>query len=263
MSAQRDCHLDHWVELAHDLVTHPRPTFPHLMLRDELSATFDLNCAWNWVNEDFTCGFELVEHPAGWPSPEQQALWQGDVMAGHPVMQWYIVTGTMTAISVGRVPSSIGTQHSRDMIVELLGPVGLDQQLVIPYLAAGSQQRVFTLATTGADFTDEQLTLARQIQPLLLLLGRQDRILDEHAACADAPGDGVGLTGRERAVLSLLAEGLTATAIATRLGCSPGTVRKHLEHGYAKLEVHDRMLAVRRMEELGLLDPSPSPVALS
>ncbi len=138
----------------------------------------------------------------------------------------------------------------------MLGPVGLDQQLVIPYFAAGTQQRVYTLATTGQDFTDEQLALARQIQPLLLLLGRQDRVLDESPVRAHAPDDGVGLTGRERAVLSLLAEGLTATAIASRLGCSPGTVRKHLEHSYAKLEVHDRLLAVRRMEELGLLEPS-------
>ncbi len=263
MSAERDRRLDHWVELAHDLITHPRPVFPHLLLRDELSATFGINCAWNWVNEDFTCGFELVEQPAGWPSPAEQELWQGDVMAGHPVMQWYIATGTMTAISVGRVPLSFGTQRSREMILELLGPKGLEQQLVIPYFAAGTQQRVYTLATTGADFTDEQLALARQIQPLLLLLGRQDRILDDHPVCADSPGDGVGLTGRERAVLSLLAQGLTATAIATRLGCSPGTVRKHLEHSYAKLEVHDRLLAVRRMEELGLLAPSPDPAGLS
>ena len=57
-------------------------------------------------------------------------------------------------------------------------------------------------------------------------------------------------------VLCLLAEGLTATAIASRLGCSAGTVRKHLEHAYAKLGVHDRLLAVRRMQELGLLNGS-------
>ena len=256
MPDERDRRLDHWVELAHDLTTHPRPEFPHLLLRDELSATFDINCAWNWVNEDYTCGFELVDHPAGWPSPEEQELWQGDVMAGHPVMQWYLTTGTAAAMSVGRVPESIGTRRSREMIVAMLGPVGLDQQLVIPYFAAGTQQRVYTLATTGQDFTDEQLALARQIQPLLLLLGRQDRVLDESPVRAHAPDDGVGLTGRERAVLSLLAEGQTATAIASRLGCSPGTVRKHLEHSYAKLEVHDRLLAVRRMEELGLLEPS-------
>jgi DNA-binding CsgD family transcriptional regulator len=258
MSAERDRRLDHWVGLAHDMVTHPPPEFPHLMLRDELSATFDVNCAWNWLDPDFTCGFELVEQPAGWPTPEEQALWQGDVMAGHPIMQWFLATGNMTAMTVGRVPSSIGTRHSREMIVELLSPVAIDQQLVIPYCAAGPQQRVFTLAKSGSDFSDEQLALARQIQPLLLLLGRQDRILDEHPARADAQDHGVGLTGRERAVLSLLAEGLTAVAIATRLGCSPGTVRKHLEHSYAKLEVHDRMLAVRRMEELGLLGPSPN-----
>lgn len=53
-----------------------------------------------------------------------------------------------------------------------------------------------------------------------------------------------GLTPREIEVLHHLAEGLTARAIAHRLGAAEATIRKHLEHIYAKLDVRDRVGAV-------------------
>ena len=48
------------------------------------------------------------------------------------------------------------------------------------------------------------------------------------------------LTPRERVVLARAAAGETNTAIAAALFISPGTVRKHLEHIYDKLEVRTR-----------------------
>lgn len=74
-------------------------------------------------------------------------------------------------------------------------------------------------------------------------------------------GDSVHLTHREVEVLFLLREGLLARAIAGRLGLSERTVHKHLASVYAKLGVHDRLLAVRRAESLGLMvqeDPDPA-----
>lgn len=49
-----------------------------------------------------------------------------------------------------------------------------------------------------------------------------------------------GLTARQRQVLRLAAEGLTDAAIGHRLGCSPRTVDKHLEHIYRRLGVSCR-----------------------
>lgn len=72
---------------------------------------------------------------------------------------------------------------------------------------------------------------------------------------ADAPP--IHLTGREVEVLLLLREGLLARAIAGRLGLSERTVHKHLSAVYTKLGVHDRLLAVRRAEDLGLVGPPP------
>ena len=61
-------------------------------------------------------------------------------------------------------------------------------------------------------------------------------------------GSNVELTARELGVVLLLGEGMTAVAIAHRLGISPRTVHKHLENIYAKLGVSDRLSAVLRVQ---------------
>lgn len=62
-----------------------------------------------------------------------------------------------------------------------------------------------------------------------------------------------GPTRRERAVLTLLADGLTAAAIARQLRISPRTVNHHLEHLYRKLGTSDRLATVLRAKALGLV----------
>jgi DNA-binding NarL/FixJ family response regulator len=52
------------------------------------------------------------------------------------------------------------------------------------------------------------------------------------------------LTAREEQVLRLVADGLTDAAIGHRLGCSPRTVDKHLEHIYRRLGVSCRTAAI-------------------
>lgn len=63
----------------------------------------------------------------------------------------------------------------------------------------------------------------------------------------------VQLTPREREVLQLLAQGLTNREIARTLTVSASTVKIHVEHILAKLEVADRTQAAVRAIELGLL----------
>jgi DNA-binding CsgD family transcriptional regulator len=55
-----------------------------------------------------------------------------------------------------------------------------------------------------------------------------------------------GLTKREREVLALVAEGKSNTGIAAAMWITTGTVRKHLEHIYDKLDVSSRTEAVAR-----------------
>jgi len=59
----------------------------------------------------------------------------------------------------------------------------------------------------------------------------------------DSP-DLADLTGREREVLALIAEGLSDKAIAARLHLSPRTIRNHAASIYSKLDVHTRAEAM-------------------
>jgi LuxR family maltose regulon positive regulatory protein len=63
------------------------------------------------------------------------------------------------------------------------------------------------------------------------------------------------LSARELEVLRLIADGLSNPEIATRLYLSVNTLRAHATHIFQKLDVHNRMQAVARAKELGLLDP--------
>ena len=65
--------------------------------------------------------------------------------------------------------------------------------------------------------------------------------------------DDLLLTKRELEILRLAAEGLSAPEIADRLVVSVTTVKTHLQHVYAKLEVSDRTAAVAQAMRRGLL----------
>jgi DNA-binding NarL/FixJ family response regulator len=62
-----------------------------------------------------------------------------------------------------------------------------------------------------------------------------------------------GLSERERQVLGLVAAGATNREIAAELHLSPYTVKDYASTLYRKLEVRNRLEAVKRAEKLGLL----------
>ncbi|MBX6765525.1 MAG: response regulator transcription factor [Rubrobacteraceae bacterium] len=64
------------------------------------------------------------------------------------------------------------------------------------------------------------------------------------------------LTPREMEVLGLLMKGYTNPKIAETLYISLGTVKNHVEHIFAKLEVSDRTQAVVKAFELGIISPA-------
>jgi DNA-binding NarL/FixJ family response regulator len=69
---------------------------------------------------------------------------------------------------------------------------------------------------------------------------------------AESPG-ALGLSGRERDVLELIASGATNLEIAERLHLSRHTIKEHTSAVYRKLGVRNRTEAVQRAQRLGLL----------
>ena len=64
------------------------------------------------------------------------------------------------------------------------------------------------------------------------------------------------LTGREVEVLSLVLEGKSSKEVASHLFLSKRTIDSHLAKIYDKLNVSNRVQAMRRARELGLLSDS-------
>jgi len=75
------------------------------------------------------------------------------------------------------------------------------------------------------------------------------------ARAAERPMLQTDLTESELRVLRYLPSNLSAPEIASELYLSTSTVKTHMLHIYAKLEVHRRTEAVERARELGLLTP--------
>lgn len=63
----------------------------------------------------------------------------------------------------------------------------------------------------------------------------------------------ITLTNRETEILEQLSKGLNYNAIADNLIISSGTVRKHIENIYKKLQVHNKMEAVIKAQKHNLI----------
>ena len=126
---------------------------------------------------------------------------------------------------------------------------GVDHLASVP-LRPGPEPVLVLLGREGDDFDDAALRLLSGLQPVV---GALASILDLAALPAPATQI-VRLTERERTILELLSQGLTASRIARLAGCSPRTVHHHLSSIYTKLDVGDRLSAVNRARELGLVE---------
>jgi DNA-binding CsgD family transcriptional regulator len=240
-----------WLDLTIELMSSAGREFPRAQIADGLRESFGCLVSWNWAEASGRFGFELQEPVPGFPGAGEAEVWATEGMAIHPLLRWYAASGDPAPMTVGRVPREVVPVRGFCLLHELLAPHGLDQQLSIPHEMTSTSHRAFVLARGGEDFGATDLDLARRIQPMLALLDRQT------AALTDVPVDPstrpAELTSREVAVLRLLADGLTASAIAHRLLVSPRTVHSHLGNIYRKLGVVDRMRAVLVAQELGVL----------
>jgi DNA-binding CsgD family transcriptional regulator len=131
---------------------------------------------------------------------------------------------------------SMRSFRSSGMYADVACAVGVDQMLAMA-VSAGGLHVCISLNRAGPDFTAADVDILTRLRPLL---ARRIALLPAILAAAGDPQ----LTDRQREVLLLVAEGLTDTAIAHRLDCSPRTVDKHLEHVYRKLGVSCRAAAI-------------------
>src|SRR6478609_2396690 len=247
-----------WLDLVADLVTVPCASMPHARLLAELSTSFQSLSSWHFVGADGSFCFDASHSIPGFGALELD-LWSRANRSTHPLLFWYQATLDPRPMSVERVPRQMVPAGGFELVHELCAPFGIERQLSIPYeLTPDGGSRSFVLAQSGEDYGDDDLALARLVQPLIALVSRQAAILARGVPAHDNPA---GLTGRELAVLQLLSEGHTAQSIGHVLVISPRTVHTHLAHLYRKLDVSDRLRAVTVADQLGLLNRSAEPPA--
>lgn len=125
----------------------------------------------------------------------------------------------------------------------------IDRQIVFQAVAAGAAGYL----SKDAD--------RREITDAILAVHRGNTVLAPEVQAGVAAEvrsrwrrDAPSLSERERQVLAMIAEGLSAPEIGRRLYLSPATVKSHLQSLYDKLGVSDRAAAVAEAMRNGLLE---------
>jgi len=118
-------------------------------------------------------------------------------------------------------------------------PAGVVAELEVGIARSRTTTRNFVLSRRHGDFSDRDVAVLQMVAPHLERVHEMSRLRG-----AVEPGELDRLTAREAQVIELVAAGLTNAGIAERLWISPGTVKKHLDHVYAKLGVANRAAAV-------------------
>jgi len=137
----------------------------------------------------------------------------------------------------------------RGLYAEICKPLGVRDvmKVFLPTDGTTGAEFMFDTAARNGFHESDRLTLQRLV-PHLVQLRRNAHARKTYPALLDSTAAArtmlQRLTPRERVVLAQAAAGETNAVIAAALFISPGTVRKHLEHIYDKLEVRTRTEAV-------------------
>lgn len=133
-------------------------------------------------------------------------------------------------------PLMLGLVHQGRHPVErqMLRQLGIRDGITLGFRCGPDHVVQLALDRYTRPFSERDLAMLRMISPVLqrLMRTQQTRVLP------------AALTLTERRVLQLVATGRSNSDIAEDLYVSVATVRKHLEHAYRKLGVHNRMAAV-------------------
>lgn len=172
-------------------------------------------------------------------------------VAGHRLLRHYARTRDRTPLTMDEVADDRWWKGEAYRAGK--DAIGIDRQLALPLGSAPGRIRGVIMSRSGRGFSERDLEYAALARSLLDTVEAHEAAAFARPALAD-PAD-YKITPRERAVLTLLCEGLTAHAIGTRLGIKPATATKHTENLYRKLGVHDRVAALRKAHYLGLVPP--------
>ncbi|BCW75901.1 helix-turn-helix transcriptional regulator [Arthrobacter sp. NicSoilB11] len=250
---RNDAQYRMWLELVGEILQ--RPPGPAARFEEQLLAliteSFNGACstrnhvARKWDNRIIDC----------WPPRYIPNEPPGDFdYRNQPLLRWHAFTGQTGPQSIGRVPEAIAGRSMKQAWDDMARPWNVNHELSIPLQLGGDDMDSY-LVQRPDDFTEQEFELASMLQPVLTGLAAHLRLAPSNPAALTKDAT-IELTLREMAIMMLLSQGATAENMARKLRISPRTAEKHLEHIYRKLDVGDRLMAVQRAYELGLLAPA-------
>jgi DNA-binding CsgD family transcriptional regulator len=245
-----------WLELMADALRAPLTAFPEQRVAEQLQRTFEARgVAYSQRSPGSGISQEI------WPLDEQFNGYRDEIHRwsvsesprAHPVLRYYLSTLQCTPQQVHDVPERFADRHVMGAWLERASGWGAQANAALPMYFADDGHRAFVLGRADP-FACDELALLDVLHGLLVGLDRQTAAFRRVEPGVE-PAQASGLTVRELTVLGLVADGLTAAATARRLAVTEGTVHKHLQNVYRKLGVRDRLGAVLRGQQMGVLRP--------
>ncbi|MCU1495172.1 MAG: hypothetical protein JWO62_2936 [Acidimicrobiaceae bacterium] len=195
--------------------------------------------------------FRVLIDPAGALDGESSQAFERFVHE-HPVIAHVEATGDSRARTISDFLSPVQFRRL-GLYCEFFGPLGFEDQLSTSLLAARGEQILGVALNRSGQFSESDRLLLDTLRPHLVCAHQNamdysrifgGRITDE-ASATRAAAALERLTDRQREVLRLVAEGHTNVQIAVVLEISVGTVKKHIEHIFERLEAQSRVSAAR------------------
>ena len=247
-----------WLELVADLLATPAAAFPEQRVAEQLRCTFEARgvAFSDRTGSTITQRLRPFDEEFNGHRAEIDRYAVQESADGHPVLRYYLSTLRGIPLQVHDVPARFADRRVVGAWMERASTWGAPAQMALPTYFAAAGHRVFVLGRADP-FTRGERELVGVLHGLLVGLDRHTAALRGLAATVDTArvAEATRLTAREAAVLGLVAEGLTAAAAARRVAVAEGTVHKHLQNVYRKLGVRDRLGAVLRAQQIGVLRP--------
>lgn len=171
-----------------------------------------------------------------------------------PITDYRARTGDLSALRMSDVISR-SRYHALPLYHEYYQPVGLDHIMDLGLSTVRTRYRTLTLVRGRdvPDFSERDRAVLELLRPHLRAREARATLLAAASGRTDLavqPAQHVeaNLTAREREIVGMVAAGKTNAQIAAELWVTPGTVKKHLEHVYAKLGVSGRAAAATTVQ---------------
>jgi DNA-binding CsgD family transcriptional regulator len=163
----------------------------------------------------------------------RQSRWW-ELVGEHPIISHRQRTGMERALTLSDCVDRRALKRLQ-LYDEFFRPFGVEYSVSVRINLSSARAVDFGCTRTAKDFSERDRAV---LDVLRLPLAHLLRLCNPHAAFDDA-----GLTRREQEVLGLVATGLSNAEIAATLFIAAGTVKKHVDNIFEKLDVHNRTQA--------------------